>query len=80
MYTCEVLANRKAKNKYVEWLSIFFPGRNGKGQLQIEDDAIEQYRESLGDLGLLGRCRLRIQWKSREHVLLFTLGACDPYN
>ena len=47
MYTCPVLANRKAKEKWLEWLSVFFPG--SEGYLRTEEDDIEQYLESLGD-------------------------------
>ena len=52
MYTCSILANRKAKDIYLTWLANFFPSEE---YLRLEDDALEQYLETLGGGDMFSR-------------------------
>jgi hypothetical protein len=51
-YRDSILANRRAKEIWVEWMSTFFPGVESEGYLRQEDDALEQELKQLGATGL----------------------------
>lgn len=54
-YTTPVLANRHAKDYYMEWYARFFPGVANEGYRRMEDEAVEKELESMGTWGLWSR-------------------------